>query len=381
MGFKIPLFDLNYDEKEIEAVVSVLESKWISCGPKCEELENLFADMIGVKYALSLSNCTAALHLALLSAGIGEGDEVIVPSLTFVATVNAIRYVGAIPVFCDIASTDNLCISPEEIKKCISDKTKAIMVMHYGGYSCDMDEIMKISRDYNIKVIEDACHGPLSEYKGQKVGSFGVAGCFSFFSNKNISTAEGGLLVTNDEDVYKKAKLLRSHGMTVLSYEKSKGHSTSYDVMELGHNYRFNDILASIGIEQLKKLPKDIERRNKVRERYISQLKDNEKLIIPFEKYEYVSSSYIFPVVLKDFGFEKRDKIRAILQDNGIQTSMHYPPAHRFSLYEDFRKELPVTENVADNEITLPMYGSLKEEDIDYICEVLNRAVYEVANS
>ena len=381
MEFKIPLFDLNYDDNEINAVTSVLRSKWISCGPKCEKLEKMFSEMLNVKYAISVSNCTAALHLSLLAAGIKEGDEVIVPSYTFVATVNAIRYVGAVPVFADVVSPDNLCISADSIRNNITEKTRAVMIMHFGGYSCDMDAIMEIARDYDIKVIEDACHGPLSEYKGKKLGSFGVAGCFSFFSNKNISTAEGGVLVTNEENIYQKAKLLRSHGMTVLSYEKSKGHSTSYDVMELGHNYRFNDILASIGIEQLKKLPKDIELRNKIRSRYIDNLSNNDSIIIPFKDYPYRSSSYIFPVVLKDFGFEKRDRLRAILQDNGIQTSVHYPPAHRFSLYKEYQNDLPVTEYVADNEVTLPMYGSLKNEQIDYICQTMEKVVFEVKNN
>ena len=379
MEYNIPLFDLNYDEKEIDAVVSVLKSKWISTGPKCEELEKMFSEQLGVKYALSVSNCTAALHLALLSSGIGEGDEVIVPSFTFVATVNAIRYVGAIPVFCDITSPDNLCISVEDIEKKISEKTKAIMVMHYGGYACDMDTIINISQRYNLIIIEDACHGPLSEYKGKKLGTFGAAGCFSFFSNKNISTAEGGMFVTDDSDVYQKAKLLRSHGMSVLSYEKSKGHSTSYDVSMLGHNYRFNDILASIGIEQLKKLPEDIKLRNQIRAKYIKRLENEERVIIPFADYPYISSSYIFPIVLKGLGYEKRDLVRSKLKEKGVQTSMHYPPAHRFSLYRNYPNELPVTDYVADNELTLPMYGSLKDEEIDYICETLINAICEVA--
>ncbi|MCR5523441.1 MAG: DegT/DnrJ/EryC1/StrS family aminotransferase [Clostridia bacterium] len=375
MGYNIPLFNLNFDEAEEKAVVEVLKSKWISSGPKCAELEKTFADMLGVKYCLTVSNCTSALHLAMLCAGIEPGDEVIVPSLTFVATVNAVRYCGGIPVFCDITGKDNLCINPNKIEELITAKTKAVAVMHYGGFACDMDKICEIADRYNLKVIEDSCHGPTSEYKGKKLGTIGMAGCFSFFSNKNISTGEGGAIVTNDEAVFNKAKLLKSHGMTTMSYERSKGHSTSYDVVELGYNYRFNDILAGIGLAQLKKLENDIEKRVKIRELYNKKL-DKRNLIIPFENYTEKSSLYIFPVVLADGDAQKRDKIRSYLAEKGIQTSIHYPPAHRFDIYKNtVRNPLPVTEYVADNEFTLPMFGALTEEEVNYICENVNEGL------
>ena len=216
--YDIPLFDLNYGAEEEQAVLETIRSKWISSGPKCEELERTFENMLGVKHALTLSNCTAALHLACFSAGISAGDEVICPSLTFVATVNAIRYMNAVPVFCDIKSLNNLTIDPEKAKKLITDKTKAIIVMDYAGYPCDMDAVMAMAKEYGLKVIEDACHGPLSEYKGKCLGSIGDIGCFSFFSNKNISTGEGGVLTTNDDEIYERCKYLRSHGMTTMSF-------------------------------------------------------------------------------------------------------------------------------------------------------------------
>lgn len=370
--YKIPLFDLNFNEKEEEAVVKVLKSKWISTGPKCQEFEDKFASMLSVKHAISLANCTVALHLAFEVLGIEEGDEVICPSLTFVATANAIRYVGAIPVFADIVSYENLTIDPENIKKKITPKTKAIIVMHYGGFACDMDQIMAIAKEYKLKVIEDACHGPLAEYKGQKLGTIGDIGCFSFFSNKNISTGEGGMLITNNLKYFEKAKLLRSHGMTSLSYERAKGHSTSYDVVELGFNYRMDDIRAAIGIVQLDKIFHDLELRQQVRNLYVKLLSDISNIIIPFVNYEYFSSNYVFPIVLKNSNNKKRNKVREILAEAGIQTSVHYPAVHRFSIYKDYKNSLPNTEYVADNLITLPMYGNLNHLDIICIAEVLS---------
>ncbi|HNS29861.1 MAG TPA: DegT/DnrJ/EryC1/StrS family aminotransferase [Tenuifilaceae bacterium] len=375
MGYTIPLFDLNFDHQEEQAVMEVLRSKWISTGPKTIEFENLFAQMLGANHALAMANCTVALHLAMLLANVKEGDEVICPSLTFVATANAIRYVGGIPVFADIVGNDNLNLDPKDIEQKITPKTKAIVVMHYGGFACDMDRIMGIAKKHNLKVIEDACHGPLSEYKGRKLGTIGDVGCFSFFSNKNISTGEGGMLVTNCSDTYEKAKLLRSHGMTTLSYERAKGHSTSYDVVELGYNYRMDDIRAAIGIAQLQKLENDLKKRVGVRKNYEDSLGSIEGITIPFTAYPHFSSNYIFPVVLNNSTREKRDYVREELAKAGIQTSVHYPAVHRFSIYKDFYTPLPRTDYVADNLITLPMYAGLKQQDIYYIYESLNKTL------
>ena len=262
--YKIPLFDLNFDEKEEQAVLSVLKSKWISTGPKTAEFEDKFAKMLNVKHAVALANCTVALHLALKLAGVKKDDEVICPSLTFVATVNSIKYVDATPVFADVTSFENLTISVADIEAKITIKTKAIIVMHYGGFACDMDNIMALAKKYNLKVIEDACHAPFSEYKGKKLGTIGDFGCFSFFSNKNISTGEGGMIVTNCTEDFIRLKLLRSHGMTSMSYERAKGHSTEYDVIESGYNYRMDDIRSAIGIVQLDKIDDDLQERAKI---------------------------------------------------------------------------------------------------------------------
>lgn len=375
MDYKILLFDLNFDQAEENAVVETVRSKWISTGPKNVEFEKKFAEMTGAKNAVALSNCTVALHMALLLNDIKPGDEVICPSLTFVATVNAIRYVNATPVFADIRSMNDLTIDPDDIERKITPRTKAIMLMHYGGFACDMNRIIQIAEKNNLKVIEDACHGPMSEYEGKKLGTIGQVGCFSFFSNKNISTGEGGMIITNDDSLYEKAKLLRSHGMTSLSYDRAKGHSTEYDVIELGYNYRMDDIRASIGLVQLDKLPHDLEIRAELRALYEKKLEGAEGIIVPFKGHKYFSSNYIFPIVLKDSTVDKRNRIREHLAAAGIQTSVHYPAVHRFSIYRDFTRPLPLTEYVADNLITLPMFSRLTHEQIEYICDSLREAI------
>ena len=369
MDYKIPLFKLNFSEAEAIAAADTIRSGWISTGPKCEELENLFCEMWNVKYAVSLSNCTNALHLSCLLCNIGDGDEVICPSLTFAASVNAIRYVGALPVFCDINSTRDININPKEIKKLITPKTKAIIVVHMAGFPADMDAIMAIAQKYNLKVIEDACHAPLSEYKGKKLGTIGDVGCFSFFSNKNISTGEGGMLITNSEEFATIARSMRSHGMTTMSYQRAKGHATSYDITRLGYNYRMDDIRASIAIVQLKKLKADLDLRIIVRNRYVEMLSSLGNVVIPFADNSEFVSNYIMPIVLTNSNRENRNKLRDFLHLQGIQTSNHYPPVHKFSIYNQYNASLPVTEYVCDNEVTLPMYGDLTYKEIDFIVD------------
>lgn len=378
MAYKIPLFHLNFDEAEEEAVIETLRSKWISMGPRSQALEEKFAGMLGSKHALAMANCTAALHLALIALEVSDGDEVLCPSLSFAATVNCIKYVGATPRFCDIQSMEKPTISLEQIKANYTEKTKAIIVMHYAGHPCDMDGIMAFANEKNIRVIEDACHAPLSEYKGKKLGTIGAIGCYSFFSNKNISTGEGGMLITDDPEIYAKVKLLRSHGMTTMSFERSKGHATAYDIVELGYNYRMDDIRASIGLVQLDKLPADLEKRKHVRNWYLEGLKEVSQIVIPYSDNQDFCSNYVFPVNLLDSNDEKRDELRNYMHENGIQTSVHYPAIHRFSIYNDLPAHLPITEYVADNTLTLPMYGALTEEDVALICTTISKGIQHV---
>jgi dTDP-4-amino-4,6-dideoxygalactose transaminase len=262
----------------------------------------MFIDMWKVKYAVSMSNCTDALHVCCVVCGFGPGDEVICPSLTFAASCNCIRYVGATPVFADIVGPDHINIDPKDIERKITPKTKGVIVVHMAGFPAQMDEIMKIARKHNLKVIEDACNGPLSEYKGRKLGTIGDCAAFSFFSNKNISTGEGGMFITNSEELEKKARLIRSHGMSTMSYQRASGHATEYDITCLGYNYRMDDIRAAIAIEQLNKLQGDLEARVAVRKRYIENLSKNDRIVVPFADCEEFTSNYIFPIIINQVG-------------------------------------------------------------------------------
>ena len=375
MAYNIPLFNLNFDECEAQAAYDTIKSGWISTGPKNAELEQMFKDMWNVKYAVSMTNCTSALHVCCMVCGFGPGDEVICPSLTFAASCNCIRYVGATPVFADIIGPDDMNINPEDIEAKITPRTKGIVVVHMAGFPCKMDEIMAIARKHNLKVIEDACHGPLSEYKGKKLGTIGDCAAFSFFSNKNISTGEGGMFITNNEEMEKAARLIRSHGMSTMSYQRAKGHATEYDITCLGYNFRMDDIRASIAIEQLRKLPGDLKRREVVRKRYIEQLSGIPRIAIPFADNKEFVSNYIMPIVLLNSTRARRNQIREYIHAAGIQTSVHYPAVHHFSTYQELGAILPQTDYVTDNEITLPMYAALSDEQVDFICETIKKAV------
>ncbi len=344
-------------------------------GENVKKFENEFEKILDIKHAIAITNCTAALHLALTILGVKEGDEVIVPSLTFVATVNAVRYVKAKPVFVDIQSLDDLSINPDDIQAKITNKTKAIIPMHYGGFACNMEKIIKIAKEYKLCIVEDSAHSPYSEYNGGMLGALGDIGCFSFFSNKNITSAEGGMLVTNNEDYAKKAKLLRSHGMTSVSYDRAKGHATSYDVVELGYNYRMDDIRGALALSQLKKLKEDVEKRSELRSIYLSKLEGIDDIIVPYKNYPWKSSNYIFPIILKNSNSMNRDRVRKRLVEKGIETSIHYPAIHRFSFYRENSTNLPLTEYAADNEITLPLYYNLTHEKIDKVTKALIDAI------
>lgn len=378
MAYRIPLFNLNFDEREAQAAYDTIKSGWISTGPRNAELEQMFKDMWNVKHAVSMNNCTNALHVCCMVCGFGPGDEVICPSLTFAASCNCIRYVGATPVFADIVGPEHINIDPADIERRITPRTKGIIVVHLAGYPARMDEVMAIARKHDLKVIEDACHGPLSEYKGRKLGTIGDCAAFSFFSNKNISTGEGGMFITNDDEMERKARLIRSHGMSTMSYQRASGHATEYDITCLGYNFRMDDIRAAIAIEQLKKLPGDLETRSKVRRRYEENLRGIERVTVPFIGCGEFTSNYIFPIVIKDSTKEKRNALREYIHARGIQTSVHYPAAHLFSTYRELEAVLPQTEYVTNNEVTLPMYAALTMEQVDEICEVVSDGIKEI---
>ena len=377
--WKIPLFDIGFNEKETVAVQKVLSSGWLTMGDQTERFEREFADFINVKHAIAVSNCTAALHLANLSLNLGENDEVICPSLSFVAGSNSIVYTGAKPVFADITDLNDFNISPEDIERKIGARTKAIQVVHYAGNPCNMDHIMEIANKHGVYVIEDCAHAPGSKYNGQYCGTIGDIGCFSFFSNKNMATAEGGMITTNNDDLAKRIRLMRSHGMTTMTLDRHKGRAFSYDVVELGYNYRIDEIRSAIGIVQLGKLEDCNIRRCEIDQIYRERLADVYSIKVPFNIEYGVSSHHIFPILLdKEVN---RQEFMEYLKNNGIQTSIHYPPIHLFDYYRrNFGYDegmLSITEEVAKREVTLPLYSSMKNEDVHYVCDVISEYLKE----
>jgi dTDP-4-amino-4,6-dideoxygalactose transaminase len=381
------LADIDLSEDEIRAVTDVLRSKWLSMGPVTAEFEQQFAAMVGVQHAFAVTNCTAALHLAHLALGAGPGDTVICPALTFVATANAIRYTGATPVFADVTSAQNCNISPESIAACVDATTKGICVVHYGGYPCDMEAIMALARQHGLYVVEDVAHAPgagcwvtmpdngqgeTPERVFKQCGSIGDIGCFSFFSNKNLTTGEGGMLTTNNDELAERLKLLRSHGMTSLTWDRDRGHSFSYDVTAAGWNYRIDEMRSALGLVQLRKLEANNQRRAEAVNRYHEKLAGLEGITLPFAHFEGISSYHLLPIVLP--GDEQRAGFAEWLKGHGIQTSMHYPPIHQFTHYRSCPPPvaLPVTEQLGRRLVTLPLYPHMSSQHIDTVVEAVS---------
>jgi dTDP-4-amino-4,6-dideoxygalactose transaminase len=377
MNWKIPLSDIEIGDTEVAAVEKVLRSKWLSMGGVTQEFEQAFARFLGVKHAFAITNATAALHLAYMALGLGPGDEVVVPSLTFVATANAILYTGARPVFAEIKSPQDLNISPEDIKRRITPRTKALAVVHYGGYVCDMEAIAAIAEEHGLPLIEDAAHAPGTVLNGRKAGTFGDLGCFSFFSNKNLTTAEGGMVVTDRDDLAERIRLMRSHGMTTLTWDRHRGHAHTYDVVALGYNYRIDEIRSALGLSQLDRLEARNARRQQLVDYYRSELSGVGGLSVPFEHVSAGAAHYIFPILL-DNAETRLDFIRG-LKEEGIQTSIHYPPIHLFKYYRErfgyAPGDLPVTEDVCARQVTLPLYPTLGEAEIKYVCDIVRKTI------
>jgi dTDP-4-amino-4,6-dideoxygalactose transaminase len=368
-GLTVPLSDLLVDDELLEAARSTLASGWWSMGPRVAEFESAFAHFCGSKHALAVSNGTAALHLSLLACGCGPGDEVVLPSLTFVAAANVIRHVGATPVFCDINGAHDLNLDPADLEAAIGPRTKAIVVLHYGGYPCDMDAVLALARRRGLLVIEDAAHAPGARVGGAFCGTLGDVGCFSFFSNKNLPVGEGGAVVTDDDDLAERIRLLRSHGMTTLTWDRHRGHAHTYDVVAQGFNYRLDELRAALALVQLRHLEAANAARGDIVGLYRERLRGVEGSIVPFEG-RAESAHHLAVLVLRP-GID-RESIREAMKQRGVQTSVHYPPVHSFSLYRgDSKRVLPKTDDVAARLITLPLFPHMTEEQIDTVVDAV----------
>ena len=365
-------------KEEIQAVSEVLQSGWLTTGPKTKQLEEEFARYIGTKYAVAVNSCTAALHLSLVALGIKPGDEVIVPSYTFAATANVIVHCGAKPVFAEIHEED-FGLDPEDVKKKMSEKTRAIIPVHYGGQACDIGAIQEIAEKNNVHVIEDCAHSIGATYKGKKTGTFGKTAAFSFYATKNMTTAEGGMITTNDAELADKLEVLRLHGMSREAWKRyGEGGSWQYEIVEAGYKYNLSDLQAAMGLLQLKKVDISNEKRGEIAEFFSKELKDSEALILPQEIRGRKHIWHLYPVRLRldKLRIDRARFIEALAKEN-IGTSVHFIPLHLQPYYQKTfgytRGMLPVTEKVYKEEVSLPIYPSMTRKDREDVVHAVNK--------
>jgi dTDP-4-amino-4,6-dideoxygalactose transaminase len=358
---RVPLFDLRLSEDEIAAVADTLRSGWLTMGPRTAEFEAAFAERLGVRHAVALSSCTAALHLSYLAAGVGPGDEVIVPALTFVATAAAARYCGAVPVIADIRGPHDLSLASADVEARITPRTRAVCVVHFAGYQAPMRGLRELCESRGLALIEDAAHAPLA-------APVGLASAYSFFSNKILSCGEGGLLATGSDDVAALARSLRSHAMTSGTWDRHRGHASEYDVAGTGFNYRLDEPRAALLLARLPGLNADVAQRRRLVPRYRSRLESVPGVSLPYSEADVERSScYAMPVLVES----GRDAVRSGMLDRwGVQTSVLYPSVTGLTAYAA-PGSCPRAEDVAGRELTLPLYPHLSEADQDLVVEAL----------
>ena len=369
-SIKIPFFLPYVDSKDITEIKKAASAPFLTNGPKLDIFEQKFKKFTKSKSAIGVSNATAALYLSLKALGIKKNDEVIVPDLTFVATANVVLQVGATPVLVDI-DDETLNISTESIIKNISRKTKAIIPVHLAGTPCDMQKIMKIARSNSLKVIEDCAHGIGTSYNKKHVGNFGNAGCFSFYPTKNLTTIEGGMVITNDEKIADFIQLARNHGMSrSLMSRYSSGKPWEYDIKDIGYNYRLDEIRSTLGISQLQKLTILNKKRLTAFLYYNKGLKNIPGLIVPNEKNFRDNSCHLYIIRITADAKISRDKLFYSLQKKGICSSVHYKPLHEFTLFRKkgiSRGSLSISKRIYKEILSLPMYPQLPRSSQDYI--------------
>lgn len=373
----IPYGRQSIDEDDIKAVVDVLKSDYLTTGPRIEEFENKVAHYVGAKYAVAVNSGTAALHIACLAAGIGKGDEVITSPITFAASSNCVLYCGGTPVFADI-DINTYNVSAESINKKITDKTKAIIPVHFTGQPCDMDEIMKLAKEKKLIVIEDAAHALGASYKDRRIGSIADMTCFSFHPVKPITTGEGGMVVTDDEELYKRLVLFRSHGITrdesLLEHNEGGWY---YEQQELGYNYRITDISCALGISQMDKLTQFINKRKSLAMRYDEAFRDIEELVVPYQLPEVSSGWHLYMLMVPE---GRRKEIYDNLRGKGIGVNVHYLPVYKHPYYQRHGYNQCICKNAEEfyrRAITLPLFPTMTSEQQDYVIDAVRKAVLE----
>ncbi len=367
----VQLFELNYDAEETAAVQAVLDSGWITMGSKTIEFEQAFERLLGDGKCVAVSSGTAALHLALLALDIGPGDEVIVPALNFIAGANCVRLVGAKPVLVDSESYDNWNLSVDDVRAKIGPKTAAVMCVHYAEYPCRMNELLAVCESNGIPLIEDVAHAPGGQFEDHHLGTIGDVGCFSFFTNKNLSVGEGGMVVSRRDEISSRLRLLRSHGMSTQTLDRHRGRALSYDVLQPGLNYRIDEIRAAIGLVQLSKLADANRRRRELVEIYNRILVNVDEISIPFLDYDPGLNTYhIYPILLSDDLC--RDTLVQSLKQRRVQASIHYPALSGFTAYPDIDGDMtPIASDISRRELTLPLFPTMRAEQVELVCNAL----------
>ncbi len=373
---QIPFHKTHTTDEELNAAIEAIKSGWLTMGPKTVEFENKFKEYIGSDEAVSMNSATAALHLALKAVGVKRGDEVILPTTTFVATAEVVTYFDAIPVLCDIEEdTHNMDVS--KIEALITDKTKAIIPVHFAGQPCDMDEIYEIAEKHGLHIIEDAAHAIPSSYKGIKIGNLkGTAvTCFSFYATKTLSTGEGGMATTNNSEYAKSMKINRLHGISKDAWDRytAKG-SWFYEIVDNGCKYNTTDINAALGLVQLKKQELLREKRNQIALKYDEAFKDNKNVVIPFVKNDRETSWHLYVIKI-----DNRDEVIEKLKEEGVGCSVHFIPIHKHPYYKDTygykNEDYPVANRVFEKSLSLPIYPDMSDEEVDYVIQKVKEIV------
>ncbi len=387
--YVIPLVETTLGEEEVEAASRVLRSKWVTMGEEVASFEREFAAALDCEHAIATANGTLAIELCYRAAGLSAGDEIILPAITFVACFNAARLCGARVVLADVVSENDWTISPTDVAKKITKRTKLVVPMAHSGFAPNMQRLKEVCDRKRVAIIEDSCHGLLAAApmqvdgveKLQKLGTIGLAGTWSFFGNKNMTTGEGGMVTTNDTELANKIRLMRSHGITRSTWDRKEGHAFSYDISEIGTNARMDDLRAAIGRAQFRKMPEANERRARASQVLYERILEQkiEGLQVPFRNHPGVSAHHIFPVLIP----EKADRVRVMesLREHGVQSSIHYPAVDRFSRTSEYFDNagkadgLDVTRRIEGRILTLPLFPGLSEKQCKQIATSLKAAV------
>lgn len=371
---KIPFFEPSISNSDRKVVSDSLRNVLLTDGPKVRQFESNFKEFTSAKHAIGVSNATSALHLSLKSLGIGKGDEVIVPDMTFVATTSAVMLTGATPIIADV-NQDDLNISLDSIEKNITKKTKAILPVHFAGMPCNMKGIMKLVTSFDLSVIEDCAHAIGAFYKNRHVGTFGDVGCFSFYPTKNITTLEGGMVITNSNKVSEYIKTARNHGITKSLLQRfSNGFPWDYDVNEPGYNYRLDEIRSSLGINQLKRITKLNSKRRQAFTYYNKKLENISGIISPNDSDDGIHAYHLYIIkVTKKYGISRDNLFRKLLKQ-GIRTTVHYKPLHKFSVIKKSARHydtLANSEKIYDEILSLPFYPTITRKQQDYVVDCI----------